>query len=49
MMRSAVDNHGLMFATFDAWFNVMLADLVAIFNGENDDPSDDFAYKYEGW
>ena len=36
---------GLTFQAYRDWHAQMLRDLVAIMNGENDDPSDDFAYK----
>jgi hypothetical protein len=36
---------GLTFEAYSAWHAQMLRDLVAIMNGENDDPSDDYAYK----
>ena len=36
---------GLTFDAYSAWHEQMLRDLVSIMNGENDDPSDDFAYK----
>lgn len=35
----------LAFTTFSRWFEQAIADLVAIANGENDDPGDDFAHK----
>ena len=36
---------GLTFEAYRDWHAQMLRDLVAIMNGENDDPSDDFAHK----
>ncbi|GAM20959.1 hypothetical protein SAMD00019534_041340 [Acytostelium subglobosum LB1] len=36
---------GLTYQVFDTWFRTMVDDLVYMFNGENNDPSDDFAYK----
>jgi hypothetical protein len=36
---------GLTFAAYKAWHEQMVRDLIAIMNGENDDPSDDRAYK----
>ncbi len=35
----------LTFAQFDGWFDTMVADLVAVMNGENSDPTDDYAWK----
>ena len=36
---------GLTFEAYRDWHAQMLRDLVAIMNGENDDPADDFAHK----
>jgi hypothetical protein len=36
---------GLTFAAYRAWHGQMIRDLVALMNGENADPSDDYAYK----
>jgi hypothetical protein len=36
---------GLTFAEFDAWFQSGMQDLVDIMNGDNDDASDDYAWK----
>eukprot|EP01133_Synstelium_polycarpum_P017183 gene17183-20472_t len=36
---------GYPYATFNTWFQQAMQDLVNIFNGENNDPSDDYAYK----
>eukprot|EP01132_Coremiostelium_polycephalum_P010784 gene10784-13205_t len=33
------------FAEFNSWFQTAMQDLVDIFNGENTDPNDDYAYK----
>ncbi|KAB2962119.1 MAG: hypothetical protein F9K16_09940 [Thermoanaerobaculia bacterium] len=41
----AAQNGDLTFAQFSAWYQGALSDLVAIANGENGDPSDDFAWK----
>jgi hypothetical protein len=35
----------LTFEAFDAWFTTAWVELADIFNGENDDPGDDYAYK----
>jgi len=40
-----VEDSGVSFATFDAWFDAMTAELVDIANGENADPNDDAAFK----
>lgn len=40
-----VDASGVPFATFDAWFGAMTADLVSVANGENGTTADDFAHK----
>jgi hypothetical protein len=45
MINSAVRNHGLTYETFAAWYARMLRELVNVMNGENSDPSDDYAYK----
>jgi hypothetical protein len=45
MVDLGVRRNGLTFAAYRAWHVQMLRDLVAIMNGENDDPADDFAYK----
>jgi len=37
--------HGLTFEAYRDWHAQMIRDLVAIMNGENDDPADDYAYK----
>lgn len=36
---------GLSFSEFNGWFQAAMAEMVSIFNGDNDDPSDDFAHK----
>ncbi|WP_457667479.1 hypothetical protein [Thiolapillus sp.] len=36
---------GLAFTEFNTWFQAALKDLVAIANGENSDPGDDYAWK----
>src|SRR4051812_35825426 len=36
---------GLTFAAYRDWHTQMVHDLVSIMDGENDDPSDDYAYK----
>ncbi|PIE91399.1 MAG: hypothetical protein CR997_01015 [Acidobacteria bacterium] len=36
---------GLTFTEFNAWFQAAMAEMVAIFNGENATASDDFSYK----
>ena len=36
---------GLTFTAYRDWHAQMVSDLVSIMNGENDDPSDDYAYK----
>ncbi|EFA85193.1 hypothetical protein PPL_02193 [Heterostelium album PN500] len=36
---------GYTFAQFNTWFQTAMDDLVYIFNGENNDPTDDYAYK----
>ncbi len=41
----AAASFGLTFATFDGWFQPAMQDLVDILNGENADPTDDFAWK----
>lgn len=41
----AAASGALDFAPFDAWFDTMVADLVAVMNGENADPADDYAWK----
>ena len=41
----AAANFGLTFATFDGWFQPAMQSLVDILNGENADPTDDFAWK----
>lgn len=41
----AATQSGLSFATFDSWFHSAMPELVAIANGENSDPGDDYAYK----
>lgn len=41
----AANNGDLTFPQFSSWFHGAIDDLVAIANGENGDPSDDFAWK----
>ncbi|MCD4748008.1 MAG: hypothetical protein K8R59_01435 [Thermoanaerobaculales bacterium] len=36
---------GLSFDEFDSWFHPAMVEMVDIFNGDNDDPTDDFAHK----
>lgn len=45
MVDLGVRDLGLTFAAYRDWHAQMIRDLVAIMNGENEDPSDDFAYK----
>ena len=45
IIGEAVASGALTHAQFDAWFTQAMADLVDIFNGENSDPTDDYAYK----
>lgn len=40
-----IDKGGLSFDAYRAWHAQMVRDLVAIMDGENADPSDDYAYK----
>ncbi len=45
IVTAAVDAGTLTHAEFDAWFASAMQDLVDLFNGENADPADNFAYK----
>lgn len=45
LVESAFDDGDLTFAVFGAWFQQATNDLVAIMNGENADPGDDYAWK----
>ncbi|HEX8102626.1 MAG TPA: hypothetical protein VF533_08450 [Solirubrobacteraceae bacterium] len=45
MVDAGVRQNGLTFSRYSAWHRQMVADLVAMMNGDNADPSDDFAYK----
>ncbi|WP_183092632.1 hypothetical protein [Nocardioides stalactiti] len=45
MVDAGVRQTGLTFRQYRRWHQRMVADLVAIMNGNNDDPSDDYAYK----
>lgn len=41
----AAENHGLTFAQFDGWFQPAMQGLIAILDGENSDPTDDYGWK----
>lgn len=45
VVTQGVRQAGLTFAAYRRWHQRMLADLVSIMNGDNDDPGDDYAYK----
>lgn len=45
VITQAAQNYGLTFSTFNSWFQQAMYDLVNIFNGENQDPTDDQANK----
>ena len=43
--EQAAQNGQLTFAQFSGWFHPAIQDLVSILNGENADPTDDYAWK----
>ena len=45
VVSQAVAQHGLTHQAFDSWFHQAMADLAALMNGENQEPTDDYAYK----